>query len=357
MDIEITNKNIAKTLRKMYQDKKMSSNEISKIFKCSPKTILALLKKHNIKIRSKSKAIKAFFNINIPKKELDKLYLKEKLSSVEIARKFKCSPSLIRNKLREYKIPIRSIQESHIICNKPKYPQYDFSENLQEKAYLLGLRKGDLYIHKRSEKSNSIYVQMGSTKRDMINLVKECFSPYNYVRQTPPDKKGVITVKCSLNKTFNFLLEKKDLIEKWILNDPKYFLPFLAGYVDSEGTFCLCRNNAVFSIRSQDKNIIKQIRKKLIELNIFLRPARIVRKKGTKDIRGTIANKDIWAIYIHRKDSLIKLINILKPYIKHKDKQKRMDILIENINLRNKKYNNRQDTKWYKEYLLEGINI
>lgn len=68
------------------------------------------------------------------------LYLERKMSSIEIAKKFiNCSPVLVRNRLREYKIPLRSIQKILPLSNKPKYPQYNFSEELEEKAYLIGL--------------------------------------------------------------------------------------------------------------------------------------------------------------------------------------------------------------------------
>jgi hypothetical protein len=154
-----------------------------------------------------------------------------------------------------------------------------------------------------------------------------------------------------------FLLNNTDKIELWILKNQKYFAAFLAGYIDAEGTFCLCSGNTVFSIKSQDKNILHQIRDKLIDLGIFLRPPQVARKKGTKDTRRTISNEDIWGLWVHRKDALLKLFDLLSPYLKHKDKQNRIKILKENILQRNKKYNNRRDVKWYREYLKEGINI
>ena len=68
----------------------------------------------------------------------------------------------------------------------------------------------------------------------------------------------------------------------------------MAGYADAEGSFCFCGGNGVFNLRSQDKNILHQIRAKLIKLGILLRPAQLARKEGTRDITGMISNKDIW---------------------------------------------------------------
>ena len=60
---------------------------------------------------------------------------------------------------------------------------------------------------------------------------------------------------------------------------------------------------------------------------------------------------------MHRKVALLKLIDLLNPYLKHADKRKRMQVVKNNILERDKRYNNRQDTIWYKLYLKEGIKI
>jgi len=346
-----------KILKEMYWHKKMSSPQISKFYQCSPEYIRDLLRKYRIRIRTKSEARRLLFDIHLLKTDLKNLYIKQKISSVEIAKKFNCSPGFVRNKLREYKIPLRSIQEALPLSNKPKHPQYDFNGNLEEKAYLIGFRLGDLYVKTASKNSSSIFINVSSTKLDLIKIVEKSFSPYGYIWKSKSNKNDVVYIRTSLNRTFDFLLPKRDLIETWILKSKNYFAAFLAGYTDAEGTFCLCGGNAVFSLRSQDKNILHQIQSKLIELGILLRPPKIAREEGTKDIRGTISNRDIWAIFIHRKDALLKLIYLLNPYLKHTDKQKRMEIVKNNIIWRNKEYNNRQDTKWYREYLKEGIKI
>lgn len=345
----------SKILKELYWYRKISSPKIAEIYRCDSTTIRRLLRKHGIRIRSKSEAKRLLFNIELSKRELRNLYLKRKLSSPVIAKKFNCSPAFVRNKLREYDIPVRSLQEALPLSNKPHYQRYDFSKNMEEKAYLIGFRSGDLYASRLSQET--IYVSMNSTKRAQHNIFKSLFSKYGHVWEGQPNRIKVVSTGCRLNNTFGFLLDKKDLINSWILKRPNCFAAFLAGYSDAEGTFCLCKGKGVFSIRSQDKNILRQIRSKLIKLEIFLRPPQIVRRKGTRDIRGTISNKDIWGIFIHRKDSLIKLINFLDPYLKHADKRKRTKIVKSNILERNKKYNRRQSSKWDKLYLNEGVKL
>ncbi len=346
-----------KELKRLYVEQEKSSNDIARIYSCSPSTVRRLLRECGLKVRTKSEARRLLFNIHIPKKELKNLYLGKKLSSPKIARNHKCSPGFIRNRLREYKIPIRPLQEALPLSNRPKHPQCNFNGNPEKKAYLMGFRQGDLHARVASKNSSTIFINVGSTKPELIKIVEQSFSPYGHIWKGKPTIKGIVYISCSLNRSFNFLLIKKDLIEGWILRSSKCFAAFLAGYTDAEGTFCLCGDNAVFSIKSQDRNILYQIRSKLVDLGIFLRPPQIARKEGTLDTRGTVSNKDIWAIFMHRKDSLLKLIDLLNPYLKHTDKQRRMKIVKNNVLWRNKKYNNRPGTKWYREYLKEGIKI
>lgn len=355
--MRLIDKILPQKLRELYLGQRISSPEIAKIYHCDPRYIRDLLRKYKIKIRTKSEAIRLLFKITISKKELKMLYLKEKLSSFKIAKRFNCSPSFIRNKLREYNISIRSLKEALPLSNKSRYPQKDFDGNLEEKAYLIGFRQGDLHVEAASKNSSSVFISVGSTKPELIKIVEQSFSPYGRIWKSEPNKNGVVNIWCSLNRTFDFLLVKKDLIEPWILRNKNYFAAFLAGYTDAEGSFCLCRGDGVYSIRSQDKNILHQIRERLINLGILLRPSQVVRKKGTKDIRGTVSNKDIWAIFMHRKDAILKLTDLINLYLRHVDKRNQMEIVRNNILERNKKYNNRRDTIWYKLYLKEGVKI
>lgn len=335
----------------------MSSPEITKIYSCTPEYIRYLLRKYKIGIRTKSEAKRLFYNINIPKRDLKRWYLTNKISSPKIANKLKCSPGLVRNRLREYKIPIRSLQEALLLSNTPKYPRHNFSDDLEEKAYLIGFRLGDLHVYQTSPRS--IVVSMSSSKKAQHKLFKNLFLKYGHIWQgwtKAPDGTREITMCCYLDNTFEFLVKKKDLIEPWILRNKKYFAAFLAGYSDAEGSFCLCGGNGVVYVGSQDKTIIHQIREKLIELGILCRPPQIKRKKGTRDIRGTISNEDIWGLWVHRKGSILKLIGLINPYSKHTDKRKRMEIVKNNILERDKKYNRHQASKWDKLYLDEKID-
>lgn len=287
--------------------------------------------------------------INIDKKLLEDLYLKEKKSSYEISIILSCSPSLIRKRLKEYGIKSRSIQEAKSLM-KPRYPRKDFNGDFEEKAYLIGFRIGDLHIRKTHPNSPTIRVSTNTTKEAQCALFKELFSKYGHVKQYNRDKNGATSIRAFVNSSFSFLLEKDDKIADWILQNNTYFLNFLAGYIDAEGSFCIYNGyDGVFSIRSQDKNILWSIYVKLRKKGVLCRPPKLVWPAG--EIRRNIKNnKDVWGLFIYRKDSLAELIKLLKPLVKHKKRYKDMLSVEQNINDRNIKYGFKKDNRWYKTY-------
>ncbi len=92
-------------LVKLYLKKKLSTIEIAKRYNCSYTTICKKLHQEGIKLRRK------FKKINATKHLLKKLYINKQMPSTAISKEVGCSPSTIIARLREYKIPIRSIKE------------------------------------------------------------------------------------------------------------------------------------------------------------------------------------------------------------------------------------------------------
>lgn len=347
-------------LQQMYIVSKISSPKIAEFYHCRPERVRYLLRKYHIPIRTKSEAMKIAVGISVAKNKLRECYLKQKLSSGEIAKKLKCSASLVRKKLKEYNIPARSIQEAKALT-KPQYKRRSFNGNLSERAYLIGFRLGDLYVNQTHKNSPTLRIGTNSTKAAQIELVEKLFKPYGHVWKSRPyvlkgknitTTKKVVHIRCFVNRSFNFLLNKKDIIEPWILKNEKCFAGFLAGYADAESTFCICGTDGVFSIKSQDKNILWQIYERVNELGILCRPPFLARHAGSIDKRGVKSNKDVYSLTIYRKDSLLKLIDYIGPYLKHREKLERMKLVKKNVEKRNIKYNYRPDHRWYQSYNL-----
>lgn len=322
-------------LRKQYLHKKLSSPQIAGIHNCTPCCIRYKLRKFKIPIRSVSEAMMLDRGINISEEKLKELYFDIRLSTIKIAKLYHCGDETIRHRLHKFGIPIRSKFEANRI-----YSVYDFDGTSKEKSYLIGFRIGDLWVGLIRENSQTICVRCSSTKWEQINLIRDLFSSYGHVRINERDKRRAIKIRCHLNMSFDFLLNKKDEIPKWIYKDNQYFMAFLAGYSDAEGHMGVRKDNtAVFLISSYDKNILHQIYKKLNTLNIKCLTPKITRKKGYKDDFG-IRNGDKWEIGVFRKSSLLRLLDSMGAYLRHPKNIKAMKSVIENINERNKKFGN-----------------
>ena len=150
-------------LENLYWNKKLSLSQIGERFYCQGTNILYWLKKFKIKRRPPY-----LKKVDIPKRVLKDLYLNKKMSSLKIAEKLgNVNARTIRKKLKKFGIPTRSLSEA--LTRKFKR---SFSNDLNEKAYFLGLRAGDFYA-KWARKS--IRVQTTTTHLAQINLLKNAF--------------------------------------------------------------------------------------------------------------------------------------------------------------------------------------
>jgi len=215
-----------------------------------------------------------------------------------------------------------------------RYPKYDFGRDLMEKAYLIGFRLGDLRVYKTKPHSETIVVQCHTTQNTQIKLVKNLFNDYGQVTISK-QRDGTTDVTCYLNETFNFLLPKKDEVEKWVYVDKKRFCAFMAGYIDAEGNFIINQSRARFKIDSYDKNILEKIHYWL-KNNSIKSKFRRIGEKGEKRPEGYIFNKDLWRLNVNEANSLFKFIKLIKPFIKHKKRLKDINICINNITKRKK---------------------
>lgn len=324
--------NISKEkLEELYLNQKLSTDAIGKIYSCNHVTILNYLNKYNIPRRSKLGNRKT---VSIPKEVLYNLYHNKKLTQKQIAQKFGHSRYGIQRWMKIYKIDSRSLSIAHT-----KYPKYDFSGNKLEKAYLIGFRLGDLNIYKIK---NLVQARCSTTIEAQVILIKNLFKNYGNVH-IGKAKRGTFEIIVLLNSTFDFLLPKQDNIEKWILENNEYFLSFLAGYSDAEGSFYLRKPYyklgkcewGIFEIQTFDKNIIGTIYKKLLSLNIEGTFSKS-RSKGHVDKRGVKTNKDCWRLMINKKQYLWNFIKLIEPYHKHENKLKDLKKVKENLLMRNK---------------------
>ena len=335
-------------LEKLYKEQKLSIYEIANFFNCSPALISKKLKTHGIQTWWKP--------VDISKEALENLYCDKNLTVAEIAKHLGCGPTTIISKMRTFnilsrkKIVLLSIESLETLYNKyglkqkeiaallgceqatisnqmkkakiksreksetsTKYPKHNFSNDLLEKAYMIGFRLGDLHIRKHR---HLISMDSTTTRIEQIELIKNLFNKYTHV-STKKTKWGHIKIHCLLNQSFAFLLGKEDNIPTWILDKKEAFLSFFAGYTDAEGCIGIYadkkgRISTMFILRTYDRNILKQMWKKISSLGITCPKYYLCTPAGQQG-----NNKDFWKFGVYKKASLKKLFNLIKPYCKH----------------------------------------
>lgn len=222
-------------------------------------------------------------------------------------------------RLKTYRIQTRTIQEGKALT-KPRYKRSDFDGTLEEKAYLIGFRLGDLCIRKTHPNSPTIRASTNSTKKEQIELVQKLFHRYGHVKVIGPDKNGATNVRAFLNNSFGFLMPKSG-VEAWILKSKKYSLAFFAGYVDAEGCFSInYRKQPVFAINSQDKEIMMSIQSYILPLLGIATRLHFTRPAGSTRY-SVRSNKDVFSIFVYNKKDLSRIIFALLPLIKHKKRR------------------------------------
>jgi len=267
--------------------------------------------------------------IIITKEQLEDLYLKQRLSSLEIAEKLgNINSRTIRKKLKKFGIKTRTLSEA--LTKKFKRP---FLNNLEEKAYFLGLRAGDFYA-KWARKS--VRVQTSTTHLAQIDLLKNSFKNYGetriyFMKNAAREPEWFIYI--DLHPSFDFLIAKPKEIPNWILNNKKFFFQFLAAYMDCEGSWKFVKSHEkhsrfIFKIRTGDAKILKQMKKILEKLNYH--PCLCLdREKKSKTNYG-IYNQDMLDLTINFKREIISLIHKLFSLSKHSEKIRKMNFILKN---------------------------
>src|SRR5581483_6407109 len=225
------------------------------------------------------------------------------------------------------------------------------------KAYYLGFRLGDLAASRANKTSDLIYISSGSSKREQIELIERLFARYGHIvrsHQVRLSLRGLLryeTIRITLNSTFNFLLDYVSELPSWILNDEMMFLAFFGGFTDAEGSFHLQNTKSAapkgrFTIKNTDLRLLEQCHAKLLTLGL-----RCTSITKTYDVgrqtskRGIFATKALYAFSVENKESVLRHIEILSPFIRHEKRRADMERVRENIEWRNSEEFQREATR------------
>lgn len=125
-----------------------------------------------------------------------------------------------------------------------KYERRPFGGTDEDKAYMLGLKHGDLTASKPWK--GAVRISTSTTHPAMVKLFRLLFEPYGHVYQMPRYKKDTGTYEWNLqtilDESFSFLLEGFEDIKDWVLQSPGRIIAYLSGFLDAEGSILVTRN-------------------------------------------------------------------------------------------------------------------
>jgi hypothetical protein len=180
-----------------------------------------------------------------------------------------------------------------------KHKKYPFNGTREAIAYLIGFSRGDLNV---SRHGRAIRVKTSTTHPLMIELLKKLFTPYGHVLIYP--RKSELagyewSFQADLDLTFVFLWDYRRSLPKWIFRK-KYFLSFVSGVFDAEGSIVLNQRRILkfeMGITNSDVGLLELISAKMKKLGY---PFRLYR-----------TNESVWQLRIWDLAKVMELLRVL----------------------------------------------
>jgi intein-encoded DNA endonuclease-like protein len=235
---------------------------------------------------------------------------------------------------RQLGIKCRPFEEARlkgIREKRRKYERKPFDGTDEDRAYLLGLRHGDLSVSKPWR--NVVRVSTSTTHPAMANLFRSLFEPYGHVYQDPRYKKDTKSYEWNLytivDNSFDFLLDDRTEVWKWATQKESTLIAYLAGVLDAEGSVGIHSNGIGTSVRVMYYNTSQEllifIKSALEKLGYGPTGPYLDKRKGTSTSKYKIERKkDYYKLALQRFDDAKDLIGRLP--IKHSEKVRRMQL-------------------------------
>ncbi len=269
-----------------------------------------------------------------------RLHFEQGLSLGDIAR-------LIGNKTsgytswlcKELQIKPRPFEESRLEAIREKRRKYErrpFDGTDEDRAYLLGLRHGDLSVSRPW--NGAIRVSTSTTHPAMAELFRGLFEPFGHVYQHPRYKKDTRSYEWNLStildSSFDFLLDvfadSRDAIER----SQSTFLAYISGLLDAEGSIVVTRDSrrkiTIFlDYYNSNKSMLEWIEGLVRKLGYYT-SLRINKREGTRTKKYDIVHRsDYWQLSIFSKHQINGLLVQLHP--RHPEKVRRMAIALSTV--------------------------
>jgi LAGLIDADG DNA endonuclease family protein len=214
-----------------------------------------------------------------------------------------------------------------------KYERKPFDGTDEDKAYMLGLKHGDLYAY--NPFGDAVRVSTSTTHPALANLFTDLFGQYGHVSKHPRYKKDTGTyewnIQAILDKSFEFLLEPRDRCREWVLSKESTRLAYLAGLIDAEGHIRLHANPKTIgievSIWNTDTGLLEFAYKCLKQLGYMpLEPYLSQPAGGVSSGFHIARRKAEWRVLLARFEETQSLLRRLP--LKHQEKVAKEEVAL-----------------------------
>ncbi len=228
-------------------------------------------------------------------------------------------------------VAVRPFEEARlkgIREKRRKYERRPFDGTDADRAYMLGLRHGDLSVSRPWR--GVVRVSTSTTHPKMVQLFRSLFEPYGHVYQHPRYKKDTRTyewnISVILDDSFSFLFQEFPEVESWLMGSDSRVLAYLSGFLDAEGSILVTHNVrggivTFVDYFNENKRLLEWIRDraKRMGLGCSLRVNKPVGRGKTGFHLNH--NKEYWQLSIFGARSIIGFIQSLAP--RHPEKVQR----------------------------------
>jgi hypothetical protein len=203
--------------------------------------------------------------------------------------------------------PFEEARLKAIYEKRRKYERKPFDGTDEDKAYLLGLRHGDLSVSRPWH--GVVRVSTSTTHPAMAKLFRSLFEPYGHVHQDPRYKKDTGSYQWSLyailDDSFDFLLDDLSIIAQWVMSRHSLIRAYLAGLFDAEGSVSVHASKLLTAIDATYYNtnlgLIQFVFSAISSLGFRPQRPYLDKKKGFRSPGYHIEiEKDYWRVVVAR---------------------------------------------------------
>lgn len=229
--------------------------------------------------------------------------------------------------------PFEEARLKGIRAKRRKYERRPFDGTDEDKAYLLGLRHGDLSVSRPWK--GVVRVSTSTTHPAMAELFRSLFEPYGHVYQHARYKKDTNTFEWNLfaivDSSFDFMLLELDVVKDWLASRRSILLSYLAGLLDAEGSIITTRDNrglvTVFvDYYNSDLALLEWVQRSIEGLG-YHTSLRINKREGVRTKKyGIVHRRDYWQLSTFGTYQIQDFVRSLT--VRHPEKVRRQKIVL-----------------------------